>query len=144
MSGIDALLASLPAWTIVGGKGGVGKTTCAAALAVRSAIGGARTLALSTDPAGTLADALGSRLAGDPRPLDEVRALWASQLDANAARTAFLERWGGVLGTIIDRGTYLDREDIQGLIDATLPGIDETMAVLALADLGDHGDRERV
>jgi len=144
MSGIDALLASLPAWTIVGGKGGVGKTTCAAALAVRSATGGARTLALSTDPAGTLADALGSRLTGDPHPLDEVPALSASQLDAIAARTAFLERWGGVLGTIIDRGTYLDREDIQGLIDATLPGIDETMAVLALADLADRGDWERV
>ena len=144
MSGIDALLASLPAWTIVGGKGGVGKTTCAAALAVRSANGGARTLALSTDPAGTLGDALGSRLTGGPQSLDEIPALSASQLDANAARSAFLDRWGGVLGTIIDRGTYLDREDIQGLIDSTLPGIDETMAVLALADLADRGDWQRV
>jgi arsenite-transporting ATPase len=144
MSGIDALLASLPAWTIVGGKGGVGKTTCAAALAVRSASDGARTLALSTDPAGTLADALGAPLAGEPRRLEAIPALSASQLDAGAARTEFLERWGGVLATIIDRGTYLDREDIQGLIDATLPGIDETMAVLALADLADRADAERV
>jgi arsenite-transporting ATPase len=144
MSGIDALLASLPAWTIVGGKGGVGKTTCAAALAVRSATGGARTLALSTDPAGTLADTLGAPLTGAPRRLEAVPALSAAQLDASAARTRFLEQWGAVLATIIDRGTYLDREDIQGLIDATLPGIDETMAVLALADLAERGNGERV
>src|SRR5262245_29024955 len=97
MSGIDALLASLPAWIIVGGKGGVGKTTCAAALAVRSATDGARTLALSTDPAGTLAEALGAPLTGDPHSLDEIPSLSASQLDAHAARTAFLDRWGDVL-----------------------------------------------
>ena len=68
MTGTDALLASLPPWTLVGGKGGVGKTTCAAALAVRSARRGARTLVLSTDPAGALADVIGARSAG-PYPI---------------------------------------------------------------------------
>ena len=144
MSGIDALLASLPSWTLVGGKGGVGKTTCAASLAVRSANNGARTLVLSTDPAGTLADALGAPLTGDPSAVPAIPSLFACQLDAPTARAAFIEQWGGVLTTIIDRGTYLDRDDIQGLIDATLPGIDETMAVLALADIADRGDWDRV
>jgi arsenite-transporting ATPase len=144
ISGIDALLASLPPWTVVGGKGGVGKTTCAAALAVHSATNGVRTLAVSTDPAGTLADALGSPLIGEPRSIEAIASLSASQLDATAARTEFLQRRGEVLATIVDRGTYLDREDIQGLIDATLPGIDETMAVLALADVADGGDWDRV
>jgi len=69
MSGIDALLASLPSWTLVGGKGGVGKTTCAAALGLRSARKDIPTLVLSTDPAGTLADALGATLSGDPRTI---------------------------------------------------------------------------
>ena len=144
MSGIDALLASLPPWTLVGGKGGVGKTTCAAALAVRSARNGVRTLVLSTDPAGTLADVLGCALGGDHRAVTGVGSLWASQLDAAAARTDFLGKWGDVLATIIDRGTYLDRDDIHGLVDATLPGIDETMALLALADLADRNDWQRV
>jgi arsenite-transporting ATPase len=144
MSGIDALLASLPSWTLVGGKGGVGKTTCAAALALRSARRGTRTLVLSTDPAGTLADALGAPLGGVPRPVPNVASLYACQLDATAARTEFLREWGDVLATIVDRGTYLDREDIRGLIDATLPGIDETMALLALADLADGAKWDRV
>ena len=144
MSGIDALLASVPTWALVAGKGGVGKTTSAAALAVRSAESGARTLILSTDPAGTLGDVLGATLTGTPRAHPTVDGLFASQLDAAGARAAFLSRWGDVLATIVDRGTYLDRDDIQGLIDAALPGIDETMAVLALADLAKEGQWDRV
>jgi len=144
MSGIDALLASLPGWTLVGGKGGVGKTTCAAALGLRSARGDIPTLVLSTDPAGTLADALRAPLSGDPRIIAGVPSLAASQLDAAAARTDFVSRFGDVVATIIDRGTYLDRDDIRGLVDSTLPGIDETMALLALADLPDRGDWKRV
>jgi arsenite-transporting ATPase len=144
MSGIDALLASLPGWTLVGGKGGVGKTTCAAALGLRSAQCGVPTLVLSTDPAGTLADALGAPLGGDPRTITGVPSLAAAQLDAAAARHDFVSRFGDVVATIVDRGTYLDREDIRGLVDSTLPGIDETMAVLALADLPDQDDWKRV
>jgi len=144
MSGIDALLASLPPWTLVGGKGGVGKTTCAAALAVHSARQGTRTLVLSTDPAGALSDVLGARVTGEPTPFEPVPNLFASQLDATAARAAFLAESGDVLGTIIDRGTYLDREDIDGLVAAAMPGVDETMALLALADLADRGEWTRV
>jgi len=144
MSGTDALLASLPAWTLVGGKGGVGKTSCAAALALRSAGSGVRTLVLSTDPAGALSDVLGAPLHGEPQRVRSVPSLWACQLDATTARAEFLRKWGGVLATIIDRGTYLDREDVEGLVDATLPGIDETMALLALADLAERGEWQRV
>lgn len=144
MTGIYALLASLPAWTLVGGKGGVGKTTCAAAIALGSAERGAKTLVLSTDPAGALADVIGARLTGAPGAVPNVANLFAMQLDAAAARDAFVARWGEVLATIVDRGTYLDRDDIQGLIDGALPGIDETMAVLALADLAEAPGWERV
>jgi arsenite/tail-anchored protein-transporting ATPase len=144
MTGIDALLASLPSWTLVGGKGGVGKTTCAAALAVRSADKGSRTLILSTDPAGALADVLGTALTGAPQPVASAPSLSAMQLDAATARDAFVARWGDLLATILDRGTYLDRDDIQGLVDGALPGIDETMAVLALADLADAHEWDRV
>lgn len=52
--------------TFVGGKGGVGKTTIAAALAVASADAGRRTLLVSTDPAHSTADILGTELGPEP------------------------------------------------------------------------------
>ncbi|WP_260525847.1 ArsA family ATPase [Gemmatirosa kalamazoonensis] len=119
--------------TFVVGKGGVGKTTCAAALGLRAATR-APTLLLSTDPAGTLGDVLGAGpLSAEPaRVADGLDAL---QLDAAAHRAAFLARWRAVLVTIIDRGTYLDRDDIEPLVDATFPGADEIFAVLHLGEL---------
>ena len=144
MTALDLLLDSLPGWTLVGGKGGVGKTTCSAALALRSAERGVRTLLLSTDPAGTLGDAIGATLTSEPVTVAGEASLDAMQLDAAAARDAFLARWRETLVTIVDRGTYLDDEDITGLIDAALPGADEAMALLALAELAAGGRWERV
>ncbi|MBX6332187.1 MAG: ArsA family ATPase [Gemmatimonadaceae bacterium] len=135
---LDTLLDTLPPWILVGGKGGVGKTTCAAALAARSS---ARpdtsqpTLLLSIDPAGALGTALGVPLTGTPVPVPTWDQLHAMQLDPVAARERFLAQWRSVLVTILDRGTYLDRDDISGLVDAALPGLDETMALLTLLDL---------
>jgi arsenite-transporting ATPase len=137
--GLDRLLDTLPTWVLVGGKGGVGKTTCAGALALRGAERGDATLLLSTDPARSLGDALGVTLGAAPHPLSAHPALHAFQLDATAARDAFLERWREILITIVDRGTYLDRDDIAGLVDAALPGADEAMALLTLLDLERQG-----
>jgi arsenite-transporting ATPase len=61
--------------------------------------------------------------------------LFAMQLDAQHERERFLTQWRDVLVTIVDRGTYLNSEDVAGVIDDTLPGIDEAMALLALLDL---------
>jgi arsenite-transporting ATPase len=144
VSALDQLLDSLPGWVFVGGKGGVGKTTCAAALAARSAARGAWTLLLSTDPARSLGSAIGAALTGEPRPVPSSGALHAMQLDPVQARAAFLERWRGTLIQILDRGTYLDADDIAGLVDAALPGADEAMALLALLDLEDRSAWARI
>ncbi|HET7565867.1 MAG TPA: ArsA family ATPase [Gemmatimonadaceae bacterium] len=135
MTALDALLDSLPRWVLVGGKGGVGKTTCATALATRSAARGQSTLLLSTDPAGSLPDVLGEAVSNRPAPIAAHPGLSAMQLDAARERDEFLSRWRDTLVTIVDRGTYLDTADITGLIDAALPGADESMALLALLEL---------
>lgn len=133
---IDGLLDRLPRLSIVVGKGGVGKTTCAIGIAARLAGRGEQTLLVSTDPAGALGPALGTSLdAGEPRAIDGVPSLSALQLDPRAARAAFLGRWRDVLVTIVDRGTYLDVEDIGGLVDAAFPGADEIFGLLVLAQL---------
>jgi arsenite-transporting ATPase len=91
---------------------------------------------VSTDPAGGLGPALGTSLAdGEPCAIDGVPSLSALQLDPLAARAAFLGRWRDVLVTIVDRGTYLDVDDIGGLVDAAFPGADEIFGLLVLARL---------
>jgi arsenite-transporting ATPase len=135
VSDLDGLLDGLPRWVLVGGKGGVGKTTCAAALASRSAGHGVPTLLLSTDPAGALTGLLGQSVRGVPTPVASRPELHALQLEATTAREAFLVRHRDTLITIMERGTYLDRDDIIGLVDAALPGADETMALLTLLEL---------
>ena len=88
------------------GKGGVGKTTCAAATAVRAAQSGLKTLVLSSDPAHSLADALGVELGAEPQEV--APKLFAQEVDQyysmkkywgnlrNVLRTVF--RWQGVEG----------------------------------------------
>jgi arsenite/tail-anchored protein-transporting ATPase len=144
VSGAAALLDQLPPWVLVVGKGGVGKTTCAAALAVAAADCGASTLVLSTDPARALSDALSVPLGADPLPVSGAAHLSAFQLDAAVERDRFLARWREVLVTIVDRGTYLEHSDVASLVDGALPGVDETMALLRLAELTTDDRWQRV
>ena len=134
MSAVDALIDRLPRTTLVVGKGGVGKTTCAAAIAMRASTH-ATTLVLSTDPARALPTVLEQPVGTDPTPVGNSKRLWARVLDAGALRSRFLERWGDVIRTILDRGTYLDDSDIGPLVDTALPGSDEIFSALALAEL---------
>ena len=131
---VDELLDALPPLALIVGKGGVGKTTCALGIAARLAVRGDPTLLISTDPANSLGPALDVTLErGATREISA--GLHAMQLDPVASRTAFLARWRDVLVTIVDRGTYLDADDIAGLVDAAFPGADEIFGLLVLADL---------
>ncbi|MEX0699337.1 MAG: ArsA-related P-loop ATPase [Acidimicrobiia bacterium] len=67
---------------VVTGAGGVGKTTVAAAVAVRSARAGKRTLVVTVDPARRLAGALGLELGSEPRQISGEPKLWGAMVDA--------------------------------------------------------------
>ena len=132
---LAALLDELPRTSLIVGKGGVGKTTIATALARAFAERGETTLLVSTDPAAALASVLGAPVSDEANPVGDSTRLFARQLDAQKLRDTFLRAWRDVIAEIVDRGTYLEREDVEGLVDAALPGVDEIFALLALADL---------
>ncbi|MGH7638885.1 MAG: ArsA family ATPase [Gemmatimonadaceae bacterium] len=129
------LVRRLPRTTLVVGKGGVGKTTAAAALALESSRAIGRTLVVTTDPARALPTVLDHPVGADAAPLSYAPALEARLLDAAALRARFMERWSRTIALILDRGTYLDDEDIGPLVDTALPGSDEIFAALELAAL---------
>ena len=114
------------------GKGGVGKTTCAAAAALALSRR-ARTLLVSTDPAHSLGDALSQRLSAAPRV---VRGrLFAAEMDADRALSRWLGARERAFREIASRGTYLDDEDIDSLFQLSLPGVDELVALIELERL---------
>jgi arsenite-transporting ATPase len=135
VSRLDELLDDLPRWILVVGKGGVGKTTFAVAVAARAAARAQDVLLLSTDPARSLGAALGETVGPVPVRVKRRDHLFAMQLEAQHERDRFLAQWRDILVTILDRGTYLHSDDVAGVVDDTLPGVDEAMALLALLEL---------
>ena len=115
---------------LFGGKGGVGKTSCATATALRLAKDSpqAQFLLVSTDPAHSLADSLAGAL---PPP-----NLQINELDAQECLKIFKRKHGWKLAAIASRGTFLDEEDISEFLDLSLPGLDELMALLGNLPLG--------
>lgn len=131
--------------SLFGGKGGVGKTTCAAAHAVARAEQGLRVLAISADPAHSLGDALDLRLTQTPKRLKVRRGtLHAAELDASAALDRWLRERRATIRLIAERGTYLDRDDIDRFLDLSLPGVDELVALLEVRRLAASGRYDEV
>ena len=134
----------IPPFRLVGGKGGVGKTTCAAAMGLAAARSGRRTLIVSTDPAPSLADALGQPLGRAPRAVRGVRHLHAVEVDAAAALERWIETRRGLLEEIALRGTWLDRDDVTQLLRLSLPGVDEIAGLLQLNDFHATGKYDHI
>ncbi len=121
-------------WYLVGGKGGVGKTTCAAALALDAART-RRTLLVSTDPASSLGDALRVRVGARPAPVPGAPRLHAADIDAASSFAAWLRPRRRLLARIALRGSYLDEEDVGRLLGLSLPGVDEVIGLIEVERL---------
>lgn len=128
----------MPKLTLFIGKGGVGKTTVSAAYALHRARRETRTsvLLLSTDPAHSLADIFSQTLGDQPQKLGVIPGarldVW--QVDAEKQFRAFLKRHKEKLLSILETGSIFSREDIEPLLETTLPGMAEMAALLAIAD----------
>src|SRR3989339_74517 len=112
-----------------GGKGGVGKTTSAAATALYLAKNNPqkRILLASVDPAHSLMDSLINK--------DLFKNLMVWEIDAYSSFQQFMKRHSNTLKIIMERGTLLDNADISALLSTSLPGIDELMGMVELVDL---------
>ncbi|MET0551779.1 MAG: TRC40/GET3/ArsA family transport-energizing ATPase [Vicinamibacteria bacterium] len=122
--------AAEPSARFLGGKGGTGKTTTAAAVAWRRAAAGERVLAVSLDPAHSLGDALGLSLGAEDRAVPGSGGrLRAVEVDAPRAYARWLARERPLLLRLAERGTYLRAGEIEAVLDLTLPGVDELMGL---------------
>jgi arsenite/tail-anchored protein-transporting ATPase len=117
------------------GKGGVGKTSVAAATGLRCAELGHKTLVLSTDPAHSLADSFDMELGHDPR---EVRPnLWGAELDALMELEG---NWGAVKRYITQVLQARGLEGVEAEELAILPGMDEIFSLVRMKRHYDEGE----
>jgi len=154
--GVDA-----PEYVLYGGKGGVGKTTMAAATALSSAAGGVSTLVVSTDPAHSLSDTLETQIPATPTRIREEIPLWAAEIDPDAAMEEGMfgteeDPLGGMgdlgdqLGPMADMFGGADDEGEMGGLGAmmgmggSMPGADEAAAMRQLLEYLDDPRFDRV
>jgi len=116
------------------GKGGVGKTTTAAATAVCAAERGHRTLVLSADAAHSLGDVFERRLG--PDPIEIAPLLDASEVDP---RAEMHHHWGRIRDYLVSMFRYQGIEDVVAEELAQLPGFEEITTLLAVEKLAASG-----
>jgi len=121
------------------GKGGVGKTSVAAASARRCAAAGLRTVVLSTDPAHSLSDSLEVELGSAPRPCGD--NLWGQEVQAQEEMERHWEAvqdWMGEL--LVERG--VDRIAADEL--TVPPGMDELFSLLQIKRHHEAGEYDAI
>ncbi len=120
---------------LFGGKGGVGKTTCASSAGLYLAKEGFKTLVISTDPAHSLSDSLGQKIGDEIKEVKGVNNLSALEVNAQKALSQFKVKYEAQIKKIFDTSTYLDQEDIDSIFALPIPGIDEVMGFKTIVDL---------
>ena len=149
---VDAAARSLDPsadYVLYGGKGGVGKTTMAAATGLASAEAGTTTLVVSTDPAHSLSDTFETDVPPRPARIRDEVPLYAAEIDPDAAiedgTAAFMAETGGE-GAMGGLGELLGGEGgpMESLMGGAMPGADEAAAMQTLIEYMDDERFDRV
>ena len=121
------------------GKGGVGKTSVAAATARRCAAAGLRTVVMSTDPAHSLSDSLEAPLGSRPTPVGD--RLWGQEVQAQEEMERHWDAVSDWLGELLtERGV----DPISADELTVPPGMDELFSLLQIKAHHESGDYDAI
>lgn len=139
LNGLDSIEKKL---LIFGGKGGVGKTSCAVASALYLSQQ-FKTLLISTDPAHSVSDCLEQEIGFKVVNMKGNKNLSAIEIVAEEALQQFKIDNKTQLKNLLATSTNLDNDDIDEMLRLTIPGIDEIMSFKAIIDFIDKGEFEK-
>lgn len=128
--------------TMFGGKGGVGKTTCAAATALHYAREGFNTLIISTDPMPSLSDIFENRSQDKPVPI--TRNLYLIELGIEEVKRMWDARFGREVYEVFSAMVSIGYEEFVDFITSILPGLQEEFMVDYIRELVGAGTYQRV
>lgn len=131
-----------PKLILLGGKGGVGKTSCATAIAIELSKT-FKTILISTDPAHSVSDSLEQIIGFKQQPVKGVNNLTAIEIAAEEAFETFKQQHEAELEKLFDTSTNLDQEDIGLLMGLSIPGIDEIMSFKIITDFLEEGKYDK-
>ena len=141
------MLTSSPQQLImVSGKGGVGKTTlsCGFARQLARQHSDETVLLLSTDPAHSLGDVLQIAVDNTPAALPDLPNMQVRALDAALLLAQFRADYGTVLELLVERGSFVEGDDLSPVWDMGWPGLDELMALLEIQRILRDREADRV
>jgi arsenite-transporting ATPase len=107
------------------GKGGVGKTSVAAATALKASLAGKKVLVMSTDPAHSLADVFDTEIGQDPKEM--APGLWAQEMDYTSM---IEESWSEIQAYMTALFEWQGADTLAAEELAMLPGMDELFGLL--------------
>jgi len=127
---------------MIGGKGGVGKTTCASAIALHFALQGKKTLIISSDPTPSLSDIFEMEIGDRETPIRDLANLWGIEISSEVVLMKWKERFGPEIYEVVSSFASLDYDFVDYVGGA--PGIEEEYMLNYILELVESGQYELV
>ena len=120
---------------LFGGKGGSGKSTSAAAAALHlsKTKPEKKILVISIDPAHSLGDSFDIIIGNKITHI--TGNIWGYEIDAQELLKKYKAEHGAIIKKMAERGTFFDKEDIENFFVMSMPGLDEVMAIIKIANI---------
>ena len=128
--------------TMFSGKGGVGKTTCAAATALHYASSGEQTLVTSTDATPSLSHIF--EIISDEKPKRVQGSLYINELGGEEVEEMWDEKFGREVYDVFSSFVSIDYEEFVEFTTSILPGLSDEFMVDYIRELGLNGDYKNI
>jgi arsenite-transporting ATPase len=127
---------------MIGGKGGVGKTTCASAIALHFSLQGKKTLIISSDPTPSLSDIFEMEIGDQETPIRNVKDLFGIEISSEVVLRKWKDRFGPEIYEVVSSFASLDYDFVDYIGGA--PGIEEEYMLNYILELVEGGQYELV
>ena len=127
---------------MIGGKGGVGKTTCASAIALHFSLQGKKTLIISSDPTPSLSDIFEMEIGDQERLIKNTKNLHGIEISSDVVLKKWKDRFGPEIYEVVSSFTSLDYDFVDYIGGA--PGIEEEYMLNYILELVEGGQYDLV
>ena len=127
---------------MIGGKGGVGKTTCASAIALHFSLKGKKTLIISSDPTPSLSDIFEMAVGDQETPIKNAKNLFGIEISSDVVLNKWKDRFGPEIYEVVSSFASVDYDFVSYIGGA--PGIEEEYMLNYILELVQSGQYDLV